>query len=231
MNGIVSKSIKAVIFDLDGTLVDSEPNYFEADKKVLMDYGIFDFNMEMKKKYIGIGTKDMMRDMKAKYHINESIEKLVAMENEYYIEFAKMNTIVFPEMLMLLEFLKNNNYPLAIASGSSPEVIDIVLSITNLKDYFDVVLSAEQVKRGKPEPDVFLEAAKQLCIPFRNCLVVEDSQFGVEAAKSASMYCAAIPSLIEEPLHESFCMADLLFKTGIAEFRKEKVVEWLKKVG
>ncbi len=84
-------------------------------------------------------------------------------------------------MYKFLQFLKSNNYPLALASGSSPEIIETVLSITKLKEYFDVVLSAEQVEKGKPAPDVFLEAAKQLGIPFKNCLVIEDSQPGVAA--------------------------------------------------
>lgn len=232
MNHVVSnRNIRAVIFDLDGTLVDSEPNYFEADKRLFTEYGILDFGIKSKNKYVGIGTKEMMEDIKSKFPINESIENLVAKKNAYYLEIAKNNTIVFPEMQKFIDLLKNNGYPLAIASGSSPEIIDTVLSITNLKDYFDVVISAEEVKRGKPSPDVFLEAAKQLCIPFENCLVIEDSQYGVEAAKSASMYCVALPYLMGEALHDSFIMADLLFKNGITEFRAEKAMEWLTEIG
>lgn len=72
-----NNKIKAVIFDLDGTLIDSEPNYYEAEKKFLADYGIFDFNQEMKKKYIGIGTKEMMQDIREKYGIVDTVEDLV----------------------------------------------------------------------------------------------------------------------------------------------------------
>jgi HAD superfamily hydrolase (TIGR01509 family) len=231
-NGVTSKNrVKAVIFDLDGTLVDSEPNYSEADDKTLADYGIVKLSAEMKRKYVGIGTVEMMEDIKKIYDINESIEILVAKKNKYYLEIAKKNTPVFPEMHKFLQFLKSNNYPLALASGSSPEIIDTVLSITKLREYFDVVLSAEQVEKGKPAPDVFLEAAKQLGVPFGNCLVLEDSKPGVEAAKSAFMYCMALPYTMEESLQDSFSMADLVFKNGISEFRAEKAIKWLQENG
>lgn len=228
---VAKNKVKAVIFDLDGTLVDSEPNYSEADNKTLAEYGIVELSAEMKRKYVGIGTKEMMEDIKKMYDINETIENLVSKKNKYYLEIAKENTPVFPEMHKFLQFLKSNNYPLALASGSSPEIIETVLSITKLKEYFDVVLSAEQVEKGKPAPDVFLEAAKQLGVPFENCLVIEDSKPGVEAAKSASMYCIALPYMMKESPTDSFIMADLLFKNGICEFRAEKAIEWLLEKG
>lgn len=228
---VAKNKVKAVIFDLDGTLVDSEPNYSEADNKTLAEYGILELSAEMKRKYVGIGTKEMMEDIKKMYDINETIENLVSKKNKYYLEIAKENTPVFPEMHKFLQFLKSNNYPLALASGSSPEIIETVLSITKLKEYFDVILSAEQVEKGKPAPDVFLEAAKQLGVPFENCLVIEDSKPGVEAAKSASMYCIALPYMMNESPNDSFIMADLLFKNGICEFRVEKAIEWLQEKG
>ena len=228
---VAKNKVKAVIFDLDGTLVDSEPNYSEADNKTLAEYGIVELSAEMKRKYVGIGTKEMMEDIKKMYDINETIENLVSKKNKYYLEIAKENTPVFPEMHKFLQFLKSNNYPLALASGSSPEIIETVLSITKLKEYFDVVLSAEQVEKGKPAPDVFLEAAKQLGVPFKNCLVIEDSKPGVEAAKSASMYCIALPYMMKESPNDSFIMADLLFKNGICEFQAEKAIEWLQEKG
>jgi len=219
-------TIKAVIFDLDGTLIDSEPNYLEADKRIFADYGFLDYNMEIHSQYIGFGSKEMMEDMKKKYHINESTEKLVAGKNRYYMEIARNNTPVFPEMQEFLELLRVHDYPLALASGSSPAVIDEVLEITQLRKYFQVVLSAENVKQGKPEPDIFLEAARQLQRPPGNCLVMEDSHFGVEAAKRAAMYCIALPSPVMV-LGEDFMQADLLLKQGIAEFSAAKAFAWV----
>lgn len=226
---VLKHKVKAVIFDLDGTLVDSEPNYSKADDVLLGEYGIQALSEEMKKKYVGIGTREMMEDVKGIYGLNESIDILVAKKNKYYLEIAKENTIVFPEMYRFLQFLKENNYPLAIASGSSPEIIDMILAITNLTEYFDVILSADEVAKGKPAPDVFWEAAQRLDVPFENCLVMEDSVHGVEAAKSASMYCMALPYMMEEPFDDSFLMADVLFKQGIIGFRAEEAIDWLRK--
>lgn len=225
-----NNKIKAVIFDLDGTLIDSESNYYEADKRVLAEYGIFNFNKEMKKKYIGIGTKDMMQDIIEKYSIADTIENLVKKKNEYYIEIAKTNTIVFPEMKKFLEILKENQYLLALASGSSLEIINTILSITRLSDFFDTIVSADIVKKGKPEPDLFIETARQIGISPENCLVVEDSQYGVEAAKRASMRCIAIPYLVEETIADSFMMADILIKEGICYFSAEETYKWLSSI-
>lgn len=218
--------IKAVIFDLDGTLVDSEPNYFLSDYKLLADYGIA-FDMEMKKKYVGIGSREMMADIKKMHPIPESVEILIAKKNRYYEEIARGNTVVFPEMKKFVELLKKNHYPLAIASGSSPEIIEMVLTVTNVREHFDILLSAEHVEKGKPAPDIFVEAAKRLGIPAENCLVLEDSQYGVEAAKSALMHCVAIPYFTEEPLHASYRKADMIFKRGMPEFTAEKVLSWI----
>ncbi len=226
---VLKHKVKAVIFDLDGTLVDSEPNYSKADDVLFEEYGIPALSEDMKKKYVGIGTLEMMEDVKKIYGMNESIDILVAKKNKYYLEIAKKNTIVFPEMYRFLQLLKENNYLLAIASGSSSEIIDIILAITNLREYFDVIVSADEVEKGKPAPDVFWEAAKRLGVPFKNCLVMEDSVHGVEAAKRASMYCMALPYMMEEPFDDSFLMADLLFKQGISEFRSEDAMEWLRK--
>jgi HAD superfamily hydrolase (TIGR01509 family) len=219
--------IKAVIFDLDGTLIDSEPNYLAADQKLFAEYGFMDYTMEMHSKYIGFGSKEMMEDMQQKYPINESVEKLLAKKNRYYIEIARRHTVVYPEMLDFLKLLSSQGYPLALASGSSPEVIRTILSITNLAGYFKIVLSAEDVKCGKPEPDIFIETAKQLGVAVENCLVIEDSQYGVEAAKRAAMYCIALPAPTIIPLHDYFGKADLLFKNGIAEFSAAKSMAWL----
>jgi len=221
------RNVKAIIFDLDGTLVDSEPNYYEADRKVLAQYGITGFDLAMKSKYIGIGAKEMMEDIKVRYKLQETVENLVSQKNKYYLEIARKNTPVFPEMRKLLGLLEECQYPLALASGSSPEVIDVILNGTNLKQYFETVLSAEEVKNGKPAPDIFLEAARRIDVSPAECVVVEDSRYGIMAAKAAGMYCIAIPGLPEAPLAEEYMTADLLFRKGISEFSAEKAFRWI----
>lgn len=219
--------IQAVIFDLDGTLVDSETNYYEADRRLLAEYGILDFDQPMKEKYVGFGSKEMLEDIKVIYQLEENVEALLQKKNRYYLEIARENTVVFPEMKKFLELLKAHSYTAALASGSSPEVIDTVLEVTKLQSYFDIILSAEHVRKGKPAPDIFLETARRLGLLPGKCLVVEDSRYGVEAAKNAAMLCLAIPYLSEAALHESFYTADLLFRRGMSEFTAEKAMAWL----
>lgn len=226
-NAVQKSKIEAIIFDLDGTLVDSEPNYFESDRKLLAEYGVMNFDAAMKNKYAGLGSKDMLEDIKKIYSIHESVGNLLVKKNNYYLEIARKNTVVFPEMKKFLDLLQGNHYPIALASGSSPAVIDEILTITDLKKYFDVILSAEHVEKGKPEPDIFLEAAKRLDVLPENCLVVEDSQYGVEAAKRASMYCIAVPYWENADLPEIYFKADLLFRNGISEFTSEKAYQWM----
>jgi HAD superfamily hydrolase (TIGR01509 family) len=226
-----NSKIKAIIFDLDGTLVDSEPIYFQSDRKLLAEYGVTNLDWELKTKYVGVGSREMLEDLHKVYQFKDTLENLLVKKNRYYLELAKDNTVVYPEMLRFVELLKANNFPIALASGSSPEAIELVLSVTDLKKHFDVILSAEHVKKGKPEPDIFLEAAKLLGIPAESCLVVEDSRYGVEAAKGALMYCMAMPYVTEETLHESFTKADLLFRNGITEFTAEKAFDWVTTLG
>ncbi len=226
INPFAHHEIKAVIFDLDGTLIDSEENYYLADKKLLAEYGI-DFSKEMKKKYIGRSNLEIMTLLKAKYNIAESVETLVNKKDELYLQLAKEQLVVFPEMKHLLIQLKKKNYSIAVASGSSLKIIDTILTMLDLKQYFDLFVSAEEVKHGKPEPDIFIETANRLGVLAKHILVLEDSSFGVIAARKANMYCVGIPYICEQPLADGFYMADILFQNGMKEFSSEKVMHWI----
>jgi beta-phosphoglucomutase-like phosphatase (HAD superfamily) len=89
------------------------------------------------------------------------------------------------------------------------------------------VLSADEVPRGKPAPDVFLEAARRLGVPPEECLVIEDTRYGVEAAKRAFMRCIAVPYLTDPPLADAFLMADLLFPDGMKGFDADRAFGWI----
>jgi beta-phosphoglucomutase-like phosphatase (HAD superfamily) len=91
----------------------------------------------------------------------------------------------------------------------------------------EIVLSADEVPRGKPAPDVFLEAARRLGVPPEECLVIEDTRYGVEAAKRAFMRCIAVPYLTDPPLADAFLMADLLFPDGMKGFDADHAFAWI----
>jgi HAD superfamily hydrolase (TIGR01509 family) len=220
--------VRAVIFDLDGTVIDSEGNYYEADRQLMESYGIV-LTPGMKNKYVGTGNLEMMKDLRKTYNIADSLESMLAKKNELYINIARKGTRVFPEMIKFIEKLKKKGYSLAIASGTSPGVLEEIIGMTGLGKYFNIAVSAESVGRGKPFPDVFLEAARLLGVDPLVCAVVEDSQYGVEAARRAFMSCIAVPYITGEPLPDMFLAADLLFEKGIRSFSAEKAYKWIRR--
>ena len=218
--------LSAVIFDVDGTLLDSEENYYLADRRLLERYGI-EFTREEKRRYVGTGNRDMMADIKRRYGISESAEELVTQKNSIYLEIAAQDTRVYPEVARLVYLLRSEGIPIAAASGSSPQVLRLLLASVGLAGELGAIVSAEEVKSGKPSPDIFVEAARRLGVPAQECVAIEDSQYGVEAAKRASMRCIAIPYLAEPPLPDSFGMADLLFAGGMSDFSAVVAFCWI----
>ncbi|MBN1799223.1 MAG: HAD-IA family hydrolase [Spirochaetales bacterium] len=219
--------IRAVIFDLDGTVIDSEDNYHEADRLLLKHYGIH-FTKDMKKGYIGMGNRAMMAKIIKTYSIPATVEQMTAVKNKLYLKLALANTNVFSRMLKLIKKLFAKQLPLALATGSSPEIVVKLTKLLQIKQYFKVMLSADHVGKSKPEPDLFLAAAKKLKVAPQNCVVIEDSMYGVEAAKRAFMRCIGIPSVTEKPLAPAFATADLLFKHGMKTFNYRKAFRWIK---
>jgi beta-phosphoglucomutase family hydrolase len=218
--------VRAVIFDLDGTLIDSEPNYYLADKELLARHGVA-FSESDNQRYIGLGSMAMMRDLVRRHGLAVTPEALAEEKNEIYLGIAEHTTQVFPGMLAFLDRLVGKGLPVAVASGSAPEVIRRLLAAVGLGSTFAQVVSAEQVPHGKPAPDVFLETARRLGVAPLDCVVVEDSWPGVEAAHRAFMRCIAVPTLTEPPLAPAFALAELLFPEGMAGFDPDRAWAWL----
>lgn len=216
----------SVIFDLDGTLIDSELNYLESDRLFLARYGI-EWTDELWRRFVGIGSRSMLDWMRRETGIEASVDQLLEEKDLAYLEVARRSTRVFPDMVALVKLLRREGYPLAIATGSSPGVLAEVLDISGLRGLFDLVVSADEVAAGKPAPDVFLEAARRLDAAPEDCIVVEDSQYGVEAAAAAGMSCIAVPTVLTDPLPESFERAALLFRGGMADFDPVEAFRWI----
>jgi HAD superfamily hydrolase (TIGR01509 family) len=217
----------SVIFDLDGTLVDSEPNYYEAGRQTLADHGIADYTWSDHERFVGISTLETVTVWKDEYGLRPSVDELLAAKNRRYLELARARTHAYPEMRKFVELLAAEGVPMAVASGSSPEAIEAVLAGTGLDAHLRTTVSADEVPEGKPAPDVFLEAARRLGAAPADCLVLEDAAPGAAAAHAAGMRCVAIPYVAAQVGAPEFATADLLLPGGQAEFTARTAYDWL----
>src|SRR4051812_35742076 len=217
----------SVIFDLDGTLVDSEPNYYEASREMLSDHGVPGYAWRDNEQYVGIGTWETIGIWKARYGIGAAQADLLAELNHRYLELARAATPVYPQMRKFVELLAGEGVPMAVASGSSPEAIEAILTGTGLAAWLTTVVSADEVAHGKPAPDVFLEAARRLGAAPADCVVLEDAAPGAPAAHAAGMRCIAIPYVAAQADDPAFATAGLLLRGGQAEFTARVAYDWL----
>lgn len=220
-----------VIFDLDGTLVDSEPHYFEAGRRVLAEYGVPGFSWREHTEFIGVSTRETLAALRARHAIDASVDELLDRKNAVYLELARTSMEVFPRMRELVELLHAAGHPLAVASGSSRAAIAAVLGGTGLDGRLTRWMSAEEVPHGKPAPDVYLAAAGLLGADPRRCVAVEDAAPGAEAARRAGMRCVAVPYLPEAAGEPGFTGVGLLFPGGQREFDAGRAYDWIRTPG
>lgn len=179
--------MKAVIFDMDGVLVDSQPYHFKADIDTMAEYGVIK-DQKFYESFAGTLTADRMRTLKEMFGLDVPVEEMT-IKREYMILDIMGKEDIKP-VLGIPEFLrsiKEKGLTTAVASSSDYKLINLILDRLKIAKYFDSVTSGSDVKRGKPSPDVFLLAAERIGIEPAECLVVEDSENGVKAAKAAGM--------------------------------------------
>jgi HAD superfamily hydrolase (TIGR01509 family) len=178
-----------VIFDLDGVLLDSEPIYMEMNQKFFKELGA-KVTPEEEQSFVGISATKMWETIQQKNGLRKSVEELKAMERDLKFKTLQEKKLVPTEGVEeLLKRIKGEKVTLAIASSSLKKNIDLILHKLNLAGFFDLVVSGEDVARGKPEPDIFRKVSTHFSRPAQDCVVIEDSTNGVLAAKAAGMVC------------------------------------------
>jgi beta-phosphoglucomutase len=185
------RRVQAVIFDMDGVIVDSEPHHERAFLDVFEQIGYGQSHGIRFADFIGRSDITVWREFVGRHNPPFDLEELIAMKQQRVLDLMHAANPIFPGLPDLVRSLAAQ-YPLAVASGSVHPVIDAVLAMKGLRPFFSAVVSYTDVPRGKPAPDIFLRAAELLSVPAAHCCVIEDSKPGVAAGLAAGMHVIAI---------------------------------------
>jgi HAD superfamily hydrolase (TIGR01509 family) len=215
---------KSVIFDMDGLLFDTEIVYYEASQAVADRMG-FPYDKELYLKFLGVSDEEVW----ANYHQifaefgKNNVQKFIDDAYEETIRRFSLGEVQLkPGVLELLDFLEEQQIPKVVASSNQRHIIELLLEKKQLSSYFDTIVSAENVQRAKPDPEIFLLAHRYLGTEKHETLVLEDSQNGILAASSAEIPVIMVPDLL--------LPSDELKEKTVAVFSSlHEVPEFLKK--
>jgi len=180
-------NVKAVIFDMDGVLVDTEPlsdihmhsHFKRLGLKVSLNYF---------ERFRGITTHEFWQIIVKEFNLQKSVEELVQEGRASYLKFLSSRKLEpIPSAAKLLDNLQKNKIEIALASSGSKKRIQTILETCNFTDYFKVIVSADDITHGKPDPEIYLKAAKLLKVAPGNCVVIEDAINGILSAKAAGI--------------------------------------------
>ena len=198
--------ISAVLFDHDGTLVDSEPTHFQIWQKVLAPYGVALSEKQYKDYYAGVPTAANAVDMVSRFAINEVPATLADAKNSATRTFLSRSAFsLMPGVKEVLSLLRSEGLRLAVVTGAGRNGVEATLRAHSLHDFFETVVSGDDVRQSKPAPDCYLLAMERLGLSPSECIAIEDTEHGVNAATSAGITCLAVPTAMSE--HHSFAKA------------------------
>lgn len=189
---------EAVLFDLDGTLVDSMWVWSQIDIDYLGSYG-FSVPGDLQRIVEGMGFTEVAAYFKERFSIPDSVEQIKKTWQDMAMDKYCREVPLKPGVREFLPFLKERGVRMAVASSNDAQLIEACLKAQDVRQYFDAVITACEVKKGKPAPDVYLEAAKRLGVKPENCLVFEDIVPGIQAGKSAGMKVCAVHDIYSIP--------------------------------
>lgn len=198
--------MKAIIFDMDGLMIDSERLYIQAQQEIAEK-----FNKKLDRKSLGkmMGRKpiESIRMFVKEMDIPAEPEEILEMRNNMMLEKFKNDLLPMPG----LDHIINTFYSklkLAVATGAQKKFLDLVVDKLGIREKFAVLQNSDDVEKGKPHPEIYLKACRKLALPPGNCVVLEDSANGVMAGKKAGCYVIAVPS--EYTREQDFSRADFL---------------------
>lgn len=220
--------IKAVIFDMDGTIIDSEPIYEKVNQAIYEKYG-FNLTQEDYDRHMGANLKDIWEDILNRYQVKDEyshykIEDFMEDHiHESYQGLAEAEELeLMPGVKEWFDFLKDHGYKMIIASSSYEPVIEHIYQRFELEQYMEGYIDGNAIENGKPAPDIFLKAAEKLGVKAEECLVIEDTEHGVNGAQRAGAKVVGFNRAQDES--QDLSNADLV----IEEFNQENLQKILK---
>lgn len=180
--------ISTVIFDMDGVIIDSEPVHFRIEQEIFRELGL-EISREEYSQYVG--RSDLWRSIKEKYGLDYEVDEIRDRYQTRYLSYldTSYNEDPIEGVVDLIKALDENDVTLVLASSSTMKNINMVLKKFGLLEYFSLRISGANLETSKPHPEIFLKAAKLAEASPQNCMVIEDSGNGVQAAKAAGMRC------------------------------------------
>lgn len=202
------KDIDAVIFDLDGTLIDSMWMWESIDIEYLQKFGI-ELPEDLQRKIEGMSFSETASYFKERFQLTDSLDQIKSDWNQMAWD-KYMNEVPLKEGVQeLLEFLKSERIPAGIATSNSRELVDLVIEKQGIKEYFASIRTSCEVAKGKPSPDIYLLVAEDLGVDPKRCLVFEDVLQGVMAGKNAEMkVCTVYDKFSERDREEKMKLSD-----------------------
>ncbi len=195
--------IKAIIFDMDGLMIDSERVTFEGYQHVLKDLDLT-ITEDFYKTLLGKTLKNVYELFYKEYGEDLDIENIIKKVHEYMAKRFENEGVPFKKGLIeLLDYLKNNNYKTIVATSSNRDRVNVILRLADIEKYYDDSICGDEVSKGKPNPEVFLRACQKLNVDPSEAIVLEDSEAGILAAKNAGIKVICIPDMkYPEPQYE-----------------------------
>ncbi len=215
-------SIAAVVFDLDGVIIDTEEVWEEVRRAYVAEHGR-EFLPDSQQRMMGMSTPEWSRHLAEDVGVGLPPERVAADVLDRMAERYRTSLPLIPGSVDVVRRIAGA-YPVALASSSARILIDQVLRTAGLDDVFRVTLSTEEVPRGKPAPDVYLEAVSRLGLTPRVCAAVEDSSNGLRSAAAAGLAVVCVPHGVYPPAPDALALADLVV-TAIGELTPEAVGE------
>jgi len=201
--------VRALIFDMDGLMFDTESVYSQVGERVLSKRGRH-FTLDLKRKIMGLTLPEVWSYLKNFNNLKDNVDDLVKEARQTFVDLLTQDTLLrpLPGLVELLSAASRVGLKLAVATSSEKRWVDLLLSRYNLQNYFSTIITSENINKGKPNPEIYLKAVAAVGYPAERCLVLEDALNGIKSAKAAGCLAVAVPNQYTKD--QDFSLANLV---------------------